>query len=267
MKTLLFNTKCCLLFGLLFLGGSLKAQSSDSAVVSSEPTIETTQPKQQDCHKFRPLSYAIPALMLTYGIVSLENHELVKLNHKVKEEVWEEGTQRSARLDDYIQYSPAVAVYALNLAGVKGKNNLRDRTMIYAMSNLFAYSMVYPLKKFTHELRPDGSSYESFPSGHTAEAFLSAEFLRQEYKDVSPWYGLAGYTVAATTGFLRVYNNKHWLSDVIAGAGIGIASAKLTYYVYPYIQKKIFRKTSSHAFIMPYYQGTQGGFSMVYSFY
>ena len=44
----------------------------------------------------------------------------------------------------------------------------------------------------------------------------------QEYKDVSVWYGISGYIVATGTGFFRIYNNKHWLTDVAAGAGIGI---------------------------------------------
>jgi membrane-associated phospholipid phosphatase len=67
--------------------------------------------------------------------------------------------------------------------------------------------------------RPDGSSYNS-SLGHTANAFASAEFLWQEYKDVSIWYGISGYIIASGTGVLRIYNNRHWLTDVAAGAGI-----------------------------------------------
>ena len=123
------------------------------------------------------------------------------------------------------------------------------------------------LKKITHIQRPDGSSYESFPSGHTAEAFASAEFLRQEYKDVSPWYGIAGYAAATATGALRIYNNKHWLSDVVAGAGIGIASTKLAYWIYPAIKRKFFKNKPMNTFIIPYYQGGTGAVAMVYTFH
>src|SRR5205085_1994320 len=86
------------------------------------------------------------------------------------------------------------------------------------------------LKNITHIERPDGSNFKSFPSGHTATAFMTAEYLRQEYKDVSPWIPVAGYAVAAATGYMRLYNNKHWASDVFAGAAIGVLSTQFTYY-------------------------------------
>jgi hypothetical protein len=41
------------------------------------------------------------------------------------------------------------------------------------------------------------------PFGHTANAFASAEFLWQEYKDVSIWYGISGYIIASGTGVLE----------------------------------------------------------------
>ena len=75
------------------------------------------------------------------------------------------------------------------------------------------------------------------PSGHTATAFAGAELLRLEYKEVSPWYGFAGYVVATATGTLRVLNNRHWVSDVVAGAGFGILSARLSYLIFNSIKK------------------------------
>lgn len=68
---------------------------------------------------------------------------------------------------------------------------------------------------------------------------MGAEFLWQEYKDVSIWYGIAGYTIAAGTGIFRIYNNKHWVGDVAFGAGLGILSTKVAYWIYPYIEQKI----------------------------
>ena len=98
---------------------------------------------------------------------------------------------------------------------------------------------VKTLKKTTKIERPDGSNNDSFPSGHTAMAFMGAEFLYQEYKDVSIWYGVSGYVIASATGVLRIYNNKHWLTDVATGAGIGILGTKVAYWVQPYITKYI----------------------------
>ena len=115
--------------------------------------------------------------------------------------------------------------------------------------------------------RPDGSSNNSFPSGHTATAFMGAEFLYQEYKDVSIWYGISGYIVAAGTGYFRMYNNRHWLSDVAAGAGIGILSTKIAYWIHPLIKRSIFKdKESTNGIVMPFYNGKEFGLGMSITF-
>jgi membrane-associated phospholipid phosphatase len=161
-------------------------------------------------------------------------------------------------IDDFSQYAPALSVYGLNALGTKGKHNLGDRTVILATSYIIMASTVVGLKKITRVQRPDGSSFDSWPSGHTATAFMGAEFLWQEYKDVSVWYGITGYAVAAGTGAFRIYNDRHWFTDVVAGAGIGILSTKIGYWVHPFIQKTIFGRDQKErvntASIMPFYQ-------------
>lgn len=47
----------------------------------------------------------------------------------------------------------------------------------------------------------------------------------------SPWYSVAGYTIATATAYSRLLNNRHWISDVLAGAGIGILSTELGYWI------------------------------------
>ena len=126
---------------------------------------------------------------------------------------------------------------------------------------------VYAVKNITKVQRPDGSGSNSFPSGHTATAFAAAEFMRQEYKDASPWYGIAGYAAAMATGILRLYNNKHWVSDVVAGAGVGILSTKLAYWIYPAIKRKFFKHKSINTMVMPFYQNGGGGLSIVSNFH
>ena len=155
------------------------------------------------------------------------------------------------RIDDYLVLSPSAAVYGLNLMGVHGKHSFRDRTLIIGTSYTILLPLVYGTKGATNILRPDGSEYTSFPSGHTAFAFASAEFLRQEYRDESPWYGIAGYTVASVTGGLRMYNNRHWMTDVAAGAGLGILSTKVAYWVHPWMRKKIFKNPKTTATLLP----------------
>jgi membrane-associated phospholipid phosphatase len=204
--------------------------------------------------------------MVAYGYTSTHNNKLNKWNLKAKQEIYTERQPSKTSIDNYLVFAPAVAVYGLNAMGIKGKNNFRDRTILFGMSQLITSAIVFPVKSLSAETRPDGSNNFSFPSGHTATAFANAEFMRQEYKDVSPWYGVAGYAVAATTGYLRMYNNKHWLGDVVAGAGIGIMSTKLAYWIYPTIKKKIFKDKDVHTIVMPTYQSGSFGLGMVHQF-
>ena len=139
-------------------------------------------------------------------------------------------------LDDYLAFLPAAAVYGLNWAGVKGKNNFVDRSLIYLVSFSLAITTNSIIKGSTDVLRPNGVDYNSFPSNHTAIAFASATFLHMEYKDKSIWYGIAGYSIATATGMLRMLNNQHWMSDVLVGAGIGILTTKVSYLLYPLVK-------------------------------
>lgn len=152
------------------------------------------------------------------------------------------------------------ATYGLRLCGVKGKHGYGDMTIILGTAYTLMGISVNSLKTITKVQRPDESSFNSFPSGHTATAFMGAELLRREYWDVSPWIGVAGYAVAASTGFFRMYNNRHWLTDVIAGAGIGILSVEAAYWLYPFISKTFFRKRYlKNTFISPYYSKENKG--------
>ncbi|REC46312.1 phosphatase PAP2 family protein [Chryseobacterium pennipullorum] len=142
-----------------------------------------------------------------------------------------------AKYDDYLQYAPAATVYGLKLAGVKGRNNLGRTTLSYATSLAIMGILVNSIKYTAKVERPDGSKNNSFPSGHTAMAFTNASFLHKEYGMVNPGYSIAGYGTAALTGLGRNLNNRHWLPDVLAGAGIGIISTELGYFFIDKIYK------------------------------
>ncbi len=132
--------------------------------------------------------------------------------------------------DDYLQYAPTATVYALKLAGVKGRNNIGRATLSYAASLAIMGILVNTIKYTSRVERPDGSKKNSFPSGHTAMAFANAGFLDKEYGLVNPAYSIAGYGSATLTGLGRSLNNRHWLPDILAGAGIGILSSELGYF-------------------------------------
>lgn len=132
--------------------------------------------------------------------------------------------------DDYIQYLPAATPVVLNLCGVKGRHNLGRLLMLEGGSYLFGAGWLYAFKYGLAVERPDYSRMNSFPSGHTFTAFTGAEILRREYGEEYPWIAVAGYAVAVTVAAMRIYNNRHWLGDVCAGAGLGILSVTLAYW-------------------------------------
>jgi membrane-associated phospholipid phosphatase len=234
---------------------------------SYSQTLNTDSTKNDKFLKFKPSALIAPSILFTYGIIAVESDYLKVFNTDIREEVLEH-IDKKITIDDFSQYSPMAAVYGLNLLGVKGKNNFKNRTLILATSYLLMGVTVNSLKKLYREERPDMTSRNSFPSGHTATAFMGAEFLYQEYKDKSIWYGITGYVVAAGTGAFRIYNNRHWLNDVVAGAAIGILSTKTAYWLNPYLGKKLFKEPKStkisYSFMPSYNQGL--GFKFVARF-
>ena len=134
------------------------------------------------------------------------------------------------------------------------------------MSYLTMGVLVNSMKRVFREKRPDSNSRNSFPSGHTATAFMGAQFLYEEYKSVSPLIAWSGYAVAATTAYLRIYNDRHWINDVVAGACIGIVSTKLAYKLYPLLFRKSACHRSKVLAALPYYDGSSVGVSMSMTF-
>lgn len=216
-------------------------------------------------YKFQYKQLIIPSTLMTYAIIGMESDQIKLYNTNIREEVIDDIDKKTS-IDDFSQYTPAAAVYGLNLAGIQGKNNLKDRTIILGTSYLIMATTVTSLKHLTKVERPDGSNFDSFPSGHTATAFVGAEFMWQEYKDKSIWYGVSGYLVAAGTGAFRMYNNKHWLTDVAMGAGIGILSTKTAYWLFPVMNEKIFKSKNKTTLALPFYNGKQAGLAYTIQF-
>ena len=160
----------------------------------------------------------------------------------------------NVKIDDYTQYAPGVALLALKASGVPSRSSWLRMGVSDAFSAALMGLTVNTIKHSINVERPDGSNSHSFPSGHTATAFMFATMLHKEYCDASPWISIGGYAAATYTGVSRILNNKHWLSDVMVGAGIGILSTELGYYFADLIFKdKGIRKVNDEEFLDKYH--------------
>jgi hypothetical protein len=246
---LVFTLKTLIIIWLASLTGSGFSQTTDTLFQERESQPEVSRQAVRPSREF----YLLPVGGIIYGILAQDAKLLKRFDRDLKLDIQEDYPHFQTHIDNQLQYVPAVTVYALDLLGVKGKNTVVDKTAMYLISNTLTGIAVGTLKTQTGRARPDGSDKRSFPSGHTAAAFAAAEFMNQEYKDLSPWYGIAGYTAATATGTLRMLNNKHWLSDVIMGAGVGVLTTKLVYTAYPAIKSKLFANKPSKVVIVPFY--------------
>ena len=119
--------------------------------------------------------------------------------------------------DDVLQYVPYASVLALKVAGVDGASSWKRLAVNGGLSFVVSSGITYALKHVIHERRPDGTDNRAFPSGHSTVAFSGATVLHKEYGKISPLISIAGY--------------RHEWHDVVVGAGIGILSTELCYWL------------------------------------
>lgn len=182
--------------------------------------------------KFKKTTY-LPLSLVAAGILANRNTEGSIKNELAEERNEHLGNFRT-RLDNYLQFSPIVVAYGLDAFGVSSKTDVANRTAILLKGELMVGGLTALLKNTTHQLRPDKSTYNSFPSGHTAQVFAAATFLSEEYKDRFKWMPYAAYSLASGVGIMRMANNRHYISDVLVGAGLGILSMKVSYWTHQY---------------------------------
>ena len=188
------------------------------------------------CEVFNSKQLIVPGIFMVSGLVGAIDYNN-SLNRSVNDAFSDLSDGKTCKIDDYLRFLPSASHLVLGSIGVKSKHNFKERLLISATSHAAMLFMGYGSKFIIKEQRPDLSNNHSFPSGHVALAFTGAELLRQEYGTA---YGIAGYAVATTVAFLRLYNNRHWFNDVLMGAGIGILSARIGYWLLPF-ECKLFK--------------------------
>lgn len=205
--------------------------------------------------KFR---WWVPTLLIgtgTLGMIDKDADEFFINKFEVREERNENFGNFVNHFDDYLQHIPSASVFLLSLSGVEGRHDLRNQSKLYLKSQLLMLTTVYSLKYTVGEARPDTGKKNSFPSGHTAQAFTAATFLSKEYGHKSIWISIGAYTAATTVGVFRLLNNRHWITDILVGAGIGILSTEFVYFTH-----RDKRKRKHEVALQPFsgYDGTKG---------
>lgn len=137
----------------------------------------------------------------------------------------------SCAYDDYLQYSPAVVLLGMKAFGYESRSGWGRMLVSDAFSVALMAGLVNGLKYTVQRPRPGNGSLNSFPSGHTATAFMVATMLHKEYGWRSPWFSFGAYTVATATALGRILNDRHWATDILAGAAIGVIATQLGYLI------------------------------------
>ncbi len=207
----------------LFVGAGIGILSAHIGEWLLEPVKEMTGPS--NTIGFRPAQLIAPGVLFAAGMgVRYLGHNAI--NVPVQEAFLrmheKNGPLPGYDVLRYLPLVPPVMDMGLGLLGVPAQHGFFDRAIETGLAYLFVGGSALVLKKVINAPRPDGTNDESFPSGHTCFSFTGAELVRLEYG----WgWGAGAYAVATAVAGMRLYNDRHWLSDVLAGAGLGILSA------------------------------------------
>jgi membrane-associated phospholipid phosphatase len=149
------------------------------------------------------------------------------------------NNHKTSKIDDMLKWTPLAAIFFLDLLGVRSRSRWKKHLLLVSISEAMLSIVSNGLKKTVHEHRPEPTfRSDSFPSGHAATAFAGAEIIRQELKKTHPVLSYSGYATALSVSALRLYKDKHWMTDLLGGALLGIACTKLTYWIIGKRKKK-----------------------------
>lgn len=238
------------------------------AQLRSDSLHSVLSPACHSSHAFSAKQVILPTTLIAVGTTGFLD-PVKEWDVKVYRSLSTISQSQRLTFDNYIQYVPAVSAVGLGWIGADAQHVTIDRLLLTGTSYTIMSAVVQIIKHsipstrpFTYEMyyergNPWGytvknhpSSFNSFPSGHSATAFLGAELVRLEYGKDNPWLAVGAYTIAAGTGFLRIYNEKHWVTDVIAGAGIGIASARIGWWLLPF-EQRVMTNLFGESFLRP----------------
>ena len=195
---------------------------------------------------FKPAAIIVPTTFLVYGCLKPVIPGIENLDTRIWENVNNNHPDFYTRTDDYLQWVPSASIYLMDAFKVKTKHSFKEHLLIEAGSIIITGGAGFVMRKISGNIEVYNTHGTWFPSGHTANAFRGAEIVFQELKDSHRVLSYSGYLVASAVGVLRIYNKQHLLTEVLAGAGLGMLSTKLTYLVFDKVKTHKKRIPSRH---------------------
>ena len=213
-----------LLTFILIFDFSVFGQENDS--ISTETLIPIVE------YKASVKDFILPASLLTAGIIAnaMDRKDIISFNrsdYKSGDASW-----------DYLLLGGVAGSMFVFDHFFEAKNTKFDQAMLLLGSAGLSILPAYLIKESYDSFRPDGGKH-SFPSGHATTGFMIAHVLNKEFRDSNLWIAYGGYIVASGVSIARVTMNKHWICDILAGAGLGILGTELAYLIYFPIRNKI----------------------------
>ncbi|MFN3402853.1 MAG: phosphatase PAP2 family protein [Cytophagaceae bacterium] len=231
-----------------------------TATAQDTNRVTIIQKPYRPWYKGKVVKASIAPLVLIGLGTSVINDRGIYSSYQARDDIRRLFPNFRTRVDDVLIIAPYIQLVALNLAKIPCRNDFINTSLLIVKTELIMAAIVFPVKRLTEVQRPDSSDFRSFPSGHTAQAFAAATIIHKEFRYKSPWYGVGAYAIASSVAFFRMANNRHWLSDVLAGAGVGILSAQIAYLTH---QHRWGRRAECFA---PFIMKDGAGLCMYYSF-
>lgn len=204
---------------------ALCTASSRLAAQPLAPVADTARRHSSRSQVLRAV--AVPTVLIGYGVSTINSHGFYS-SYQARDDIQRAFPNFHSTIDDYLPYAPYLALGVGLLPGHHLRDDALNLALVVAKSEVLAIGLTNGLKVLTNIDGPGGKP-QRFPSSHATQAFLAATIVDVELRGQSHWYGVGAYAAATSVAVLRMLNNKHWESDVVAGAGFGILAAHLGY--------------------------------------
>ena len=210
---------------------------SPAEILAQRQEKVDTNTSSDSCSSFKLKETAVPLALLAYGSSKPIVSGIGRIDQDIRNQISARYSNISYRADDWLQWAPSTSVYALDAAGVRLKHRFREHLLLDAGSIIITGGAGFVMRKVSEQIKGFDIVDTQFPSGHTANAFRGAEMLRQEMSGRHPLLQWSGYLVAGLVAGSRLMRGEHYLSEVVAGAGLGILSTKITYGLFHRIKR------------------------------